>query len=426
MWVRGCQCTREGEGSEGVAELAALCFQVTLVVWVGVEAEGELLGDFEAVAVEADDLFGVVGEEADLADSEVVEDLGAHAIVAEVGGEAEFFVGFDGVEALLLEFVGVDLGGEADAAAFLAEVEEDAALAGDELHGGVELATAVAAAGAEDIAGEAFGVDADEGGGVGLDFAAGEGEVVGAVGEDAVEVAVEIAEVGGHFDGGFLFDEFLLAAAVLDDLGDGAGLEAVFALVVAEVADAGHGAVLVHDFAEDAGGGEIGHAGQVDGGLGVAGAAEDATLHGLEGEDVAGLDEGVGTGFGVGEELDGEGAVGGGNAGGDASGGIDGNGEGGAVALAVAAGHGGEVEGFDALGGDGGADEAAALGGHEGDHLGGDEGGGADEVSFVLAAGVVGDDHQTPGGDIGDDFLNWAEIQCNHGVSVFLTPIPTK
>ncbi len=56
-----------------------------------------------------------------------MEDLCAHAVVAEVGGEAEFFVGFDGIEALFLEFVGVDFCGEADAAAFLAEVEEYAA-----------------------------------------------------------------------------------------------------------------------------------------------------------------------------------------------------------------------------------------------------------------------------------------------------------
>ena len=113
---------------------------------IGVEFEGKLLGDFEAVAVEADDFLGVVGEEADFAHPEVVEDLGAHAVVAEVGGEAEFFVGLDCIEAFLLEFVGVNLGGESDAAAFLAEVEEDAAFLGDELHGGVELSAAIAAA----------------------------------------------------------------------------------------------------------------------------------------------------------------------------------------------------------------------------------------------------------------------------------------
>lgn len=43
-----------------------------------------MLDDFESVSCEADDFFGVVGEEADAADAEVVEDLSAHSVVAEV------------------------------------------------------------------------------------------------------------------------------------------------------------------------------------------------------------------------------------------------------------------------------------------------------------------------------------------------------
>ena len=45
---------------------------------------------------------------------------------AAVGFVAEFEVGFDGVEALVLEFVGAELGHQSDAAAFLLLVEEDA------------------------------------------------------------------------------------------------------------------------------------------------------------------------------------------------------------------------------------------------------------------------------------------------------------
>ena len=80
-----------------------LCIQILLVVDVCGEGKRELLCDFEAVAFESDDFFGVVGEELDAADAEVVKDLSAHAVVAEIGCEAEFFVGFDGVEPLLLE-----------------------------------------------------------------------------------------------------------------------------------------------------------------------------------------------------------------------------------------------------------------------------------------------------------------------------------
>lgn len=69
---------------EGVAHADALGFEVSLVVGIGGEGDGELLGDFEAVAFEADDFFGVVGHQADFPDAEVGEDLGSHAVVAEV------------------------------------------------------------------------------------------------------------------------------------------------------------------------------------------------------------------------------------------------------------------------------------------------------------------------------------------------------
>ena len=308
-----------------------------------------MLGDFEAVAFEADDFFRVVGEEFDAADAKVVEDLGAHAVVAEVGGEAEFFVGLDGVESLLLKLVGVDFRGQADTAAFLAEVKEDSAVLGNALHRGGELRAAIAALGVEHIAGEAFGMDADEGRFLGIDLASCQGEVVGIVEGNGVEMAVEIAELGGHKDGLVAFHEFLGTAAVFDELRDGAGLEAMLFLIIAELADAGHGAVLAHDFTDCADGWESGEGGEVDGGFGVAGAAEDTAGHGLEREDVAGFHQVLGVSCGIGEEADGEGAVGGGDAGGDALGGVHGNSERGFHALMVAAGHLRKVEFLGAL-----------------------------------------------------------------------------
>ena len=77
--------------------------------------------------------------------------------------------------------VGLDFVGEADAAPFLAEIDEDAFTFSllDDLHGGIELGAAVAATGAEDVAGEAFAVDADEDGFGVLDEAALGVKVVG-------------------------------------------------------------------------------------------------------------------------------------------------------------------------------------------------------------------------------------------------------
>jgi hypothetical protein len=66
-------------------------------------------------------------------------------------------------------------------------------------------------------------------------------------------------------------------------------------------------------------------------------------------EDVAGLDEIVRRGGGIGQDADGGGAVRGADAGGDAARGIDGDGEIGALALAIVGDHALEAELLGAL-----------------------------------------------------------------------------
>ena len=86
-------------------------------------------------------------------------------------------------------------------------------------------------------------------------------------------------------------DEALVSQAVADEVGDGDHPEAVVGAEVVELRDAGHGAVVVHDFADDAAGVEAGQAGEIDGGFGLAGADEHAAFAGAEREDVAGAGE---------------------------------------------------------------------------------------------------------------------------------------
>ena len=102
----------------------------------------------------------------------------------------------------------------------------------------------------------------------------------------------------------------LVAQAVADELGDGEDAEAVLAAEGDEVGDAGHGAVVAHDFADDACGSEAGEAGEVDGSLGLAGADKDAAAAGAQREDVAGTDEIGRGGAGIDGDADGMGAVG--------------------------------------------------------------------------------------------------------------------
>ena len=80
-----------------------------------------------------------------------------------VGGVAKLFVGFYGVAAMVLEFIGAELCHEADATPFLLFIEQNArAFLANFAQGELKLEAAVAAQGAEDIAGEALRVNTDQ------------------------------------------------------------------------------------------------------------------------------------------------------------------------------------------------------------------------------------------------------------------------
>src|SRR5580698_3995516 len=99
---------------------------------------------------------------------------------------------------------------------------------------------------------------------------------------------IKITIVGGEIYDFDTLDEFLALAAVFDEVLDGTNLELVFAGEFDELRQPGHGAVVVHDFAEDADGPAIGEGDEVDDGLGMAGALEDAAGLGSQGKHVAG------------------------------------------------------------------------------------------------------------------------------------------
>ena len=184
---------------QGVAHALGLGAQVALVVGVGHVLDRDLLADAQPVALQAVDLLGVVGEDPDRAQPEVDEDLGADAVLAQVGGQAELEVGVDGVEALLLELVGAQLVEQADAAPLLGEVDEHAAaLALDHRQRRLELLAAVAAQRVEDVAGQALRVHAHEHVVGARDVALDERDVVLVVDQRAVADDLEVAEGGGQ------------------------------------------------------------------------------------------------------------------------------------------------------------------------------------------------------------------------------------
>src|SRR6476661_4786714 len=103
---------------EQVSEFILLRLEVMQVILVRSDLDRHALDDAQSVTLQPDHLARVVCQQADVAHAEVVEDLGADTVLAQVGGVAEALVRLDGVQALLLlQLVRLQFGQEADAAA---------------------------------------------------------------------------------------------------------------------------------------------------------------------------------------------------------------------------------------------------------------------------------------------------------------------
>ena len=157
--------------------------------------------------------------------------------------------------------------------------------------------------------------------------------------------------------------------AVGDEVLDRDDPEAVLAGEGDELGEPLHRAVVVDDLGEDAGGLEPGEAREIDAGLGVAGALEDAAVAGDQRKDVAGADEILGRGVAARQRPDGRGALGRGDAGGHPDLVVDRDGEGGAERIDVVGDHRLEVERAGAGLGHRHADDAAGVADHEGELL---------------------------------------------------------
>src|SRR5256885_7704747 len=123
----------------------------------------------------------MVGEDADVAEAKVDQDLGADAGLvlneALAGGFAVELAARVNVNLRELSgFVGLV---DAEAAAGVMEIEEDAAIfLGDGFERALDEVLAVARRGAEDVAGEAVRMNADERGRIAFEFAADERDVL--------------------------------------------------------------------------------------------------------------------------------------------------------------------------------------------------------------------------------------------------------
>lgn len=393
-----------------MAHFLFLGLQVAGIVGVGLGPDGELLDDLNIIGLEPYDFTGIVGEEPDFVDPEVSEDLGAEAVVPEVHGKAETLIGFDRIEALFLKLVSANFGAKADATTFLAHVKEDACTFFlDTLHGLVQLGAAVTTAGSKNIPSQTFTMDAHKRGFRRGYFPLHQRDMVHAINQRAVKVEVEIPEVSGHENSLLALDQSLALAAMCDEVLDRTHFKSVLAFEFDQIWQAGHGTVLFHDLADDSGGIESGKPREIDSRLGMPSAAEHPPVLGLEGEDMAGLDEIAGERAGVGKNADRRGTVFYTDASGGSRSGIDRYGEVRFEKLAVPRDHSLKPKAVGTFRCDRHTDKSASEFHHEIDGGWGDFGSGHDQVPFIFAVGIVGHDDHSAAFDVCDDLWNRVE-----------------
>src|SRR6185369_223113 len=192
--------------------------------------------------------------------------------------------------------------------------------------------------------------------------------------------------------------------------------------------------VLAHDLADDPGGIEAREAGEVDGGLGLAGALEHAPASRAEREDVPGLDEVGGPFARIDGDLNGARAVRRRDPRRDPFTRLDGDRERGAERRLVVVGHLAERELLAALLGQAQADEPPAVRGHEVDRVWSRELRGDREVALVLAVRRVDDHDELALADVfeggfngcerGGFDLHWQIVTLRYLTSPRLAPRP--
>ena len=224
------------------------------------------------------------------------------------------------------------------------------------------------------------------------DRAQNEGEVLHAVERRHIGVA-------DHFPGLCLdrerrdaFDELFARLPKGDKIGNRHEFEVVRAREFLDLASGHHRAVVIGEFANDADRRQAGKLAQIDGGFRMSGAHQHPAVLGDQREDMAGPHEVARAHIAIGERAHRIAALLGGNAGGEPVARIDGDGEGRGERRVVFRDHGRKMQTARLLERERRADDAARMADDEGHFLGRAERRGDDEVAFVFAIVVIGDD----------------------------------
>ena len=83
-----------------MSQLFLLGAQIIAIPLVGRNLDRDALDDAKPIAIQADHLLGVVGEESNLPDAQIDENLRADAVMAQVGAKAQTLIRLYGIQSL--------------------------------------------------------------------------------------------------------------------------------------------------------------------------------------------------------------------------------------------------------------------------------------------------------------------------------------
>jgi hypothetical protein len=377
------------------------------------DAQRHLVGDANAVAFERDDFFWMIGQNSDVGQSEIDEDLRADAaFVLDHALTRGFAVELAApVKMNLRQPTRRIASFDAKAAPGVMEVEKNtAAFLGDRDERARDKLGAIAGDRAENIAGEAVRVDADERWIRPFEIAADQGDVLVLIDVARVGNHSEIAVACGEDSFGDAADVALVLHAVADEVGYREHLHVVLAAEFMQLRDARHRPVFVHDFADDGGRIEAGDASEIDAGFSLPSADEHPSIAGAQRENMPGPREILRPSLGIDGGEDGDRAVGRADASRDAKAPVDRFRERSAVHRRVDRRHKRQMKLVAAVFGERQADQPARILRHEVDRLWRDFLGGQRQVAFVLAVFIVDEDNHASLADVFDGLFNRGEF----------------
>ena len=177
---------------------------------VGGQGVGHPLHHLHAHAFERINLGRIVGHQANRLYAQQVEHPRRHGEIARFIGQAQPGVGIHRIKALILQLIGAQLVDEADAAPFLAQIEQHAPAARVGLlrhrgQRGVQLRPAIAFQAAQHVAGQAFGMQPHQRHAVGALAAQHQGDMLAQVipaaeGDDFGRLAGRYRQAGAAGD----------------------------------------------------------------------------------------------------------------------------------------------------------------------------------------------------------------------------------